>query len=491
MATNPWKEMKLEKIKIENYKSIDNLEFEISEVNNSYTYSLLGINESGKSSFLKAISLIDNDDINYPQDFFSDSKPVKITLLYSLTDGNLTELKKELTTKYKFSKELLDKTIINSIQISIEFQPTTTKAKTIEQAITFETEVFSDYTLKEKIPTKKGKEENELEDFNLSTFFEQELDDYFWGISHHVVFWKSSPEYLILDEIDLLKFSNTPKEVSIPLLNCFILAGISKESLKTEIAKLNSPVTINSLQSRLSELTTEHINKVWPEHPISITFQINNNKISLLIEDNGVKFQPKTTGQRSDGFKQFISFLLTISVENFNGELSNTILLIDEPETHLHPPAQINLLGELIKITSNSNNNILFFATHSNYLIDKNNLDRNYKVSKRKNLETSINKIEKKTSTYSEVNFEVFGIETSDYHNELYGFIESEEKSLLEGLKKTMKWKNAKTKKEYNVSLSEYIRHSIHHPENELNKKYTDKELSQSIKILRELKDKI
>ena len=171
--------MKLEKIKIENYKSIDNLEFEISEVNNSYTYSLLGINESGKSSFLKAISLIDNDDINYPQDFFSDSKPVKITLLYSLTDGNLTELKKELTTKYKFSKELLDKTIINSIQISIEFQPTTTKAKTIEQAITFETEVFSDYTLKEKIPTKKGKEENELEDFNLSTFFEQELDDYF------------------------------------------------------------------------------------------------------------------------------------------------------------------------------------------------------------------------------------------------------------------------------------------------------------------------
>ncbi len=182
---------------------------------------------------------------------------------------------------------------------------------------------------------------------------------------------------------------------------------------------------------------------------------------------------------------------MTISIENYNGELSNTILLIDEPETHLHPPAQINLLGELIKITSNTNNNILFFATHSNYLIDKNNLDRNYKVSKKENHKTSISKILKKTSTYSEVNYEVFGVETSDYHNELYGFIESEEKSLLEGLKKVTKWKNAKTKKETNVSLSEYIRHSIHHPENELNKKYTDKELSESIKILRELKEKI
>lgn len=483
--------MKLEKIKIENYKSIDNFEFEIFEVNKSFTYSLLGINESGKTSFLKAISLIDNEDINYPQDFFSDSKPVQITLDYSLTDYNLTELKKDLSSKYKFNKELLDQINIKCIQISTKFNPSISIEKTTQETITFEKELFSDYTLKENIPTKKGKEESELEDFNISTFFEKELDYYFWKISHNVVFWKSSPEYLVLDEIDLLKFSDAPKEVSIPLLNCFILAGITEESLKTEIAKLNSPVTINSLQSKLSELTTDHINKVWPEHPISISFQINNNKISLLIEDNGVKFQPKTTSQRSDGFKQFISFLLTISIENYNGELSNTIFLIDEPETHLHPPAQINLLGELIKITSNTNNNILFFATHSNYLIDKNNLDRNYKVSKKENHKTSISKILKKTSTYSEVNYEVFGVETSDYHNELYGYIESEEKSLLEELKKVTKWKNAKTKKENNVSLSEYIRHSIHHPENELNKKYTDKELGESINILRGLKEKI
>ena len=483
--------MKLDKITIENYKSIDKVEFLISEINNSFTYSLLGINESGKSSFLKAISLFDNEDISYPQDFFSDSKPVKITLDYIPSKSILVGLKKELLTKHKFEKELLNKLDIKSIQIITEFEPSETTTKIFKEIIVFETKIFPDYTLKENAPTKKGKEENELEDFNLSTFFESELPKYFWNISHNVVFWESSPEYLILDDIDLLEFSTEPKEISIPLLNCFSLAGIKGDSLKKEIAKLTSPVTINSLQSKLSELTTEHINKVWPEHPISITFQINNNKISLLIEDNGVKFQPKTTGQRSDGFKQFISFLLTISVENYNEELSNTILLIDEPETHLHPPAQINLLGELIKITSNNNNNILFFATHSNYLIDKINLDRNYKVSKKKNHKTSINRIEKKTSTYSEVNYEVFGIETSDYHNELYGYIESEEKALLSNLNKSKKWINSKTKKEYQVSPSEYIRHSIHHPENELNKKYTDKELNQSIKILRELKDKI
>jgi len=164
----------------------------------------------------------------------------------------------------------------------------------------------------------------------------------------------------LLDEIDLVSFSSNPKSVSIPLLNCFILSGIRENQIANEVAKLVSPVAISSLQSRLSELTTKYIKNVWPEHPITITFQINNNKITLLIEDNGVKFKPKTANQRSDGFKQFISFLLTLSIENHNKVLSETILLIDEPETHLHPPAQINLLNELIKITSNGNENILF-----------------------------------------------------------------------------------------------------------------------------------
>ncbi len=482
--------MELKKLIIQNYKSIEFLEFEITKIKNSYTYSLLGVNESGKSSLLKAISLIDNEDLIYPTDYFNDSLPVCIKLYYVPDEDELKELKKKLIIESKFNKDLADKIRIEQVEIIIQYDPNPTPSKKHSEAILFENFLFSEYTLKETYPQKKTKEDFELEGFSLSDFFEKNFKDYFWKISHHIIFWKSSPEYLLLDELDLLKFSKSPKSVSIPLLNCFILCGIDEDKIEKEINKLNSPVSINSLQSKLGELTTKHINSVWPEHPISITFQINNNKISLLIEDNGVKYQPRTTGQRSDGFKQFISFLLTVSVENYNDELSNTILLIDEPETHLHPPAQINLLKELIKITGNDNNNILFFATHSNYLIDKDNLDRNFKVFKKDNLRTNIKKIEKKSSTYSEVNYEVFGIQTSDYHNELYGYIEFENKNLLINLPKTKKWIDSRNNKEKDVSVSEYIRHSIHHPENILNKKYTDKELGESIKKLIELKHK-
>ena len=51
-------------------------------------------------------------------------------------------------------------------------------------------------------------------------------------------------------------------------------------------------------------------------------------------------------------------------------------------------------MNELINISKNNKNNIVFYATHSNYMIDKNSLDRNYKVTKEKNINTSINKIE-------------------------------------------------------------------------------------------------
>lgn len=485
--------MKLQSISIENYKSIEYLKFDISEINGSHTYSLLGINESGKSSFLNAISLIKSpiSKINYPLDFFDDSKPVSIELEYSLFNGEQKQIEEILTTTHQFDEYLIKQTSINSVAILISFQPSTSKTKTTDVNFNFEKTSFIEYTLSNNKPVKKLKEELDKESFDLEIYFLNNFKEYFKTKIHNIVLWKSAPEYLLLNDIDLNTFSSSPKTTSIPLFNCFILAGIEEKLISKEISKLNSASKINSLQSKLSKLITKHIRGIWPEHKISITFQINNNKISLLIEDDGVEFQPKTTGQRSDGFKQFISFLLTISVENYNEELLNTILLVDEPETHLHPPAQINLLNELIKITSNKNNNLLFFATHSNYLIDKENLDRCYTVIKKDNHTTQLDKITKKKSTYSEVNYEVFGIVTNDYHNELYGYIESENIDLLKELEKTKKWINSKTNKVYDVSLSEYIRHSIHHPENSKNKEFTEKELSSSLKKLRKIKEKL
>jgi len=162
--------------------------------------------------------------------------------------------------------------------------------------------------------------------------------------------------------------------------------------------------------------------------------------------------------------------------------------LLDEPETHLHPQAQEYLKDELIKITRNEENNIVFFATHSNHMIDKDHIERCFRLSKQANRKTKLDKIKLGKTSYPEVNYEVFGIPSSDYHNELYGYLEDIEKSKLDSLPKTKKWKNKKTKATDNVSLATYIRHSIHHTENTTNAKFTAGELAESIKTLRGLK---
>ena len=121
-------------------------------------------------------------------------------------------------------------------------------------------------------------------------------------------------------------------------------------------------------------------------------------------------------------------------------------------------------------------------------MIDKNHIDRCFRVVKQGNKITKLEKIKGQDSSYSEVNYEVFGIPTNDYHNELYGYLEDVEKAKLENLSKNRSRYNEKTETTEKVSLATYIRHSIHHPENTKNKKFTSEELVESIETLRELK---
>lgn len=123
-------------------------------------------------------------------------------------------------------------------------------------------------------------------------------------------------------------------------------------------------------------------------------------------------------------------------------------------------------------------------------MIDKVKLNRCISVKKTNNDYTIIQRLIEKSTTYAEVNFEIFEIPTNDYHNELYGYLEDVNKEKLNALPKNKVWHNEKYNKDENISLATYIRHSIHHPENNSNKIFTDAELKRSINTLRKLKYK-
>ena len=479
--------MNLKKILIENYKSIDKLEIPISRINGSQTFSLLGVNETGKSSILKAISFIDKMELAHPIDFHSTDKPVIIIFCYELEAFEKNDLIKHFETTYEAPETFLRQLEVKSLELKKVLNNVSPVTEIKIQSLEYKKEIISKFKFEGGKIVPEGETESEI---NLTDFFNTNLPNYFWEEIHSIVFWKSEPKYLISNAINLQQFSANPKTVSIPLINCFELIGITETEIKTEIDKLNNPASIHNLEQRLNDKVTEHIKKVWNGHPILIKFKINSNTISLLVEDEGVNYDAKVTSQRSDGFRQFISFLLTVSIENSNDKLNYTILLLDEPETHLHPTAQLNLRDELLRISKKrDDNNIVFYATHSNYLIDKSNLNRSFKITKENNTKTKIEKISKVQSSYSEINFEIFDIPTNDFHNELYGFIKANDNSKLNSLVEDRNWINTKTGNTQQVSLPTFIRHSIHHPENTQNRKFTETQLKKSINILRKIKD--
>lgn len=185
-------------------------------------------------------------------------------------------------------------------------------------------------------------------------------------------------------------------DISIPLKNIFNVYGNNtKEEIKLTLQKaLKNPAKRDELVEKISESITKHINLIWKEHKIKIRVSINGDKCNVLVEDQDNRFSYFGMNQRSDGFKQFISLILSLSTLNESNSLKNNIILIDEPEVHLHPSGIIYMRDELLKIAKN---NFVLISTHSQFMVDTNNPERQFIVTKNKG-ETKIEQVGENTN---------------------------------------------------------------------------------------------
>src|SRR3989339_2001585 len=136
--------MQLLSLTIKNFRSIEIETFIVKKISdNSYTFTLIGINESGKSSFLKAISLIDNDDekIVFPKDYFEESEPISIFLDYKLEPLDEKRLKAILIEK-GFDRDIVSRVKVERINIYVTFDPDENATKK-----NFDKVVFRDFFL--------------------------------------------------------------------------------------------------------------------------------------------------------------------------------------------------------------------------------------------------------------------------------------------------------------------------------------------------------
>lgn len=415
--------MRILSVKIENFRSIKLLEIPFNKIDGKECSIFLGKNESGKSNILKALSLLDKStEVSYLIDCNKDSKKEgeDISITFDLF-VNKQWWNKHITKKLGLSDNIIDvlkikKHIIidSNNKRSDSFEIFLNNSSEIEKYIFNASnniiEIKKIYDGEEKITDENISilipNHSLLTMQDLKEIIEETLDETFEINTPKIIYWKHSSKYLINEPIDLKTFMNDTT-ISVPLKNIFNIANISDEKIKDRIELIaNDNEERDELSQTLSEEITSYINAVWSEHKISINVQIENNMVCLVnVEDNDYKRPKYKMEQRSDGFKQFISILLNLSAENKTSILKDKLILLDEPEVHLHPSGIRYLRDELLKIAENNN---LVIATHSTYMIDKINLNRHFSITKNKSL-TEIHQIEENNPYEEEVLYESLG----------------------------------------------------------------------------------
>lgn len=190
-----------------------------------------------------------------------------------------------------------------------------------------------------------------------------------------VIFWKYKEANILPRQISLENFLNNPN-TCIPLKNMFLIAGINNIKEELNIAKSGEGHELRNVLNRVAYQTTKYIRKAWKDYKdIQIILEPNGPNIDIAIKEiNRFAFE-----QRSEGCKRFLTFLLMISSECDTKNIENCLLIIDEPENGLHPSGQRNIRDELKKI---SKNNYVVIATHSIFIIDGKRIERHYRVIK-------------------------------------------------------------------------------------------------------------
>lgn len=181
--------------------------------------------------------------------------------------------------------------------------------------------------------------------------------------------------------------------------------------------------------------------------------------------------------------------------------LKPLVLMLDEPETWLHPSAQLKLGDALCRIGEHDQ---VFVITHSPYLIRKFNPDRHLLTV----MSGHGNRRECRTSTkfglfgmgeptWGEINYRAFEVCSNDFHNELYGHIQhyliakcggasegrTDDFLVARGIARDCEWKRDSGSSSART-LPVYVRNSIHHPENRENQPVTKEQLRKSTELL-------
>lgn len=503
--------MKIKKIKLENFRGYK--EEIIVEFNDLTVF--VGKNDIGKSTILEALDIffnenkgvikVDKDDLN-KEALEEDNTEIKISVIFGDLPNTLTLDSTNPTT-------LSDEYLLNSdndLEV-IKKYPNAGKEKVFIKANHPTNENCQDLLLKKIRDLKKILEDNNIdcEERNKSAAIRKAI-------------WNHYLADLELQEIEIDVTKEDAKNIWDQLKNYMPLYSLFQsdrknsdgdseiqnpmklavqEILKDETLKRSLDQVALEVETKLKEVaskTLDKLNEMNPDiaeslNPVIPTAEsLKWSDVFKSVSITGDEDIP--INKRGSGVKRLVllNFFRAEAERRRNeNNIPSIIYAIEEPETSQHPNHQRKLIEAFIELSQADKTQIIL-TTHSPAIVKMLDFEH-LKLIKNDNGKEIIN-IERGDLPYpslNEVNFLAFGESDDEYHNELYGYIESENE--------LNNYKSGKTTVSYqkihprsgNIStiqiiMSEYIRHQIHHPENTNNTRFSNEELQQSILEMRD-----
>lgn len=122
-----------------------------------------------------------------------------------------------------------------------------------------------------------------------------------------------------------------------------------------------------------SQTLTTLISDRWSQKKYEVMFQADGQHFITFVKDVNDKVLVPLE-ERSRGFQWFFSFDMLLMHET-RGKFMNAIILLDEPGLHLHAAAQRDLLD---RMKAYSKDNQLIYSTHLPFMIDFKRLENIY-----------------------------------------------------------------------------------------------------------------
>lgn len=443
--------MKLLGVDISSFRSIVDQHLEFKH----RCMGLVGLNESGKSNVLCALRTLNNSYSIKPTDISKIKREYpRISFVFELTKEDCDKCLETLADWLKANTQVAidgilqpseqplrrckiirslgsDGKVLRTTEVELEpdIQPELMVAKDseIKKATVVqldETEVplseaiiIHSRSLKSALPTEIFTSLTKQSFVELlNTVLQERLSD----LSPDVSYWEYNDKYLVPSETLYSDFINggKPRDYSVPLYNIFFIAKALKITTDADLVERIKIWQADSSQRRtdadiVNEALESYIKSIWQDYDQELDVTLEQTNITVHIKDPA---SPNKNYyemvERSQGFKTFVSFILTIAADVHSEYLDNVILVIDEPETHLHPSGVRFMRQELLKLAEKGS--LVVFATHSIFMIFRTDLTQHVIVSK-KHEKTKLQPVDRRNITQESVIYEAMGTSVDEF----------------------------------------------------------------------------